>query len=111
MNQSGRGTEYELEVCVFDDASTDSTSEEVLRWKYIFDPEIQLVLVQSEFNKPMGVGFGRNESIKHSSGSYLCFQDVDDIMHPNRISKQLKLCKKYGNETVSFIINQQLLTF
>lgn len=43
------------------------------------------------------VGYGRNKAIAASTGSYLCFQDVDDEMLPGRLLKQYQLAKQYKN--------------
>src|SRR5690606_14661650 len=40
-----------------------------------------------------GCGYSKNRAVEQSTGEYLCFQDADDVMLPNRIELQLKLCK------------------
>ncbi|CAD7931752.1 unnamed protein product [Amoebophrya sp. A25] len=39
-----------------------------------------------------GEGFARNEAVRHAKGDYLCTMDADDLMHPDRIISQYKLC-------------------
>jgi len=46
------------------------------------------------------VGFGRNKAIEASTGTYLCFQDIDDVMLPNRINLQLDAAIKCGPKTI-----------
>jgi len=46
---------YRLEVCVFDDASSDETAEEVEVWRRTFEENgIKLVLVRSLVGHPLG---------------------------------------------------------
>lgn len=46
------------------------------------------------------MGYGRNRAIEASSGNYLCFQDIDDEMLPERILKQYQLAKTYKNAVI-----------
>lgn len=43
------------------------------------------------------MGYGRNRAIEASTGTYLCFQDIDDEMLPERIWKQYNLAKEHKN--------------
>lgn len=55
LRQTGSGDAYRLEVCVFDDASTDSTWDEAVEWVERFQQQgHELVLLRSEFDHPMG---------------------------------------------------------
>lgn len=47
------------------------------------------------------VGFAKNQAIAQCNGKYLCFQDIDDVMHPQRISLQLLEAKKYSNAVIN----------
>ena len=38
------------------------------------------VCSQNDGKSGRGCGFARNRSVLQSSGSYLCFQDADDVM-------------------------------
>lgn len=45
----------------------------------------------------ISVGYGRNRAIEAAKGNYLCFQDIDDEMLPERISQQYNLAQKFQN--------------
>uniref|UniRef100_A0AAZ3PRV4 Glycosyltransferase 2-like domain-containing protein n=1 Tax=Oncorhynchus tshawytscha TaxID=74940 RepID=A0AAZ3PRV4_ONCTS len=38
------------------------------------------------------VGHAKNQAVSQSSGKYLCFQDADDVMMPQRIHLQYEAC-------------------
>lgn len=115
--------DYKVEIVVFDDASSDDTVVQILEWKAKFkEKDMELVLVESDSAKPKGgkllealksfssstkfcvsVGYGRNVAVSRSSGDWLCFQDVDDVMMRDRIQKQLEAGLHLGNNFVSSI--------
>ncbi|CAL8130690.1 unnamed protein product [Orchesella dallaii] len=84
---------FSVEVSVYDDGSTDSSPTMIDKWAKIFNstPGFSFQLSKNDSGSPKGVGFARNETIRQSTGEYLCFCDADDIMEPQRISAQLKL--------------------
>jgi hypothetical protein len=41
-----------------------------------------------------GAGRARNLAICQSSGDFLCFLDADDVMFPDRISRQLEVARR-----------------
>ncbi|XP_037927928.1 UDP-GlcNAc:betaGal beta-1,3-N-acetylglucosaminyltransferase-like protein 1 [Teleopsis dalmanni] len=91
----------QLEVCAFDDCSTDNTVEILKLWRQRFkNVNVPLVIIRNESEKSKGVGYGRNAAIANSTGTYLCFQDVDDIMLPNRILKQYALAKRHQDAII-----------
>ena len=47
-----------------------------------------------------GCGFAKNCCVKQSHGKYLCFQDADDVMYPERIAKQVEVLKNHPNAIV-----------
>ena len=47
-----------------------------------------------------GCGFAKNCCVKQSHGKYLCFQDADDVMYPERIAKQVEVLKEHPNAIV-----------
>jgi hypothetical protein len=90
-----------IEVCVFDDLSTDGTAraaEEVAadctrdfsRWP---GPRTLKIIRGADLgcDHPQGPAFGRNRAVECSSGSYLCLLDADDIALPHRVEAQLAL--------------------
>ncbi|KAL3245875.1 hypothetical protein MRX96_058158 [Rhipicephalus microplus] len=79
-----------LEVSIYDDSSTDGTAELLLEWKTKLESRGFLVRISSgdPGSKPRGVGFAKNAAVRQSKGWYLCFQDIDDVMHPSRVQEQ-----------------------
>lgn len=78
-----------LEICVCNDRSKDDTSELLLKWKEEFSRRhINLNIFENTSEKDGGVGYAKNRAVEISKGEYLCFQDVDDLMLPDRILKQ-----------------------
>lgn len=89
-----------LEVSVWNDASSDGSKEELLRWKRIFkERNIKFVISGVEEN-PLGAGAARNQCVKQCTGTYLCILDADDVCQPTRVERQLKIAKKYKNAIV-----------
>ncbi|XP_066912360.1 queuosine-tRNA galactosyltransferase-like [Clytia hemisphaerica] len=87
-----------LEVSIFDDCSTDDSYKKLLTWKDKFENNgIHVVLSQSQKNEAGGVGFAKNCAISQSSGNFICFLDIDDIMHEKRIELQLSKAKEDTN--------------
>ncbi|EEB11236.1 glycosyltransferase, putative [Pediculus humanus corporis] len=91
-----------IEISVFNDASTDRTSELLLYWEKKISNinNLSLLVQHGNYDYPKGVGFAKNQAIAQCNGKYLCFQDIDDVMHPQRISLQLLEAKKYSNAIV-----------
>ena len=47
-----------------------------------------------------GCGYAKNRAIQQSHGEYLCFQDADDIMYPDRITKELEVLRQHPDSIV-----------
>ena len=47
-----------------------------------------------------GCGFAKNRCVKQSHGEYLCFQDADDVMYPNRIKAQMEVLRSHPTALV-----------
>lgn len=77
-------THKNIEVVCVDDGSTDN-SLSVLNFYSQQDPRIKVITQDNA-----GVSAARNNGIKHSKGSYICFLDSDDFMHPQNIEFQLQ---------------------
>ena len=81
------GQTYEnIEILLVDDASTDSTKEEVRAYENGPRP---LTIIQNQRN--LGPYASRNAALKHAKGDYVAIQDADDISHPRRIEKQARV--------------------
>ena len=95
-----RQTYKNLEVSVWNDASSDGSKEALIRWEKIFmEKKIKFVSSGVEEN-PLGAGAARNRCVKQSTGSYLCILDADDVCQPTRVEKQLEMAKKHKNAIV-----------
>ncbi|XP_063707714.1 UDP-GlcNAc:betaGal beta-1,3-N-acetylglucosaminyltransferase-like protein 1 [Culicoides brevitarsis] len=93
--------DFDIEIVVFDDASKDDTARQISEWKEKFQAKnMELTLVKSDFSSPKGVGYGRNVAVERCKGDWLCFQDIDDVMMPDRIRKQLEAGLQLGNNYI-----------
>lgn len=86
-NQTIFQTLTNVEIVAFNDGSNDNTDELLQRWaQYFKGREINFLITGSE--DPKGVGAAKNGAVRISTGLYLCFQDIDDSMHPDRVLLQ-----------------------
>ena len=86
-------TYSDIEVIVVDDGSTDKTEDIV---KGIGDNRIRYIKLE----KNSGACVARNIGIMNANGSYIAFQDSDDIWHPDKLEKQYQAIKKYNADLV-----------
>lgn len=80
LNQDGLNKEFDLELIVVDDCSTDDTIA-ILKQNNIS--------YLSTADNSGGPNKGRNIALKASSGDYICIADHDDKWEKNRIISQL----------------------
>jgi len=81
-----------LEVSIHDDMSEDKTPQIIREWLSRFaEVGILVKASRNDRSKGRGCGFAKNRAIAQSTGDYLCFQDADDIMAPDRVELQLKV--------------------
>ena len=86
-----------IELSAFDDGSTDGTWSKLQQWQ----PRMQLagigvVLGRSGREMGGGCGYAKNRAVAQSTGEWLCFQDVDDLSLPDRLSSQLEMARAHG---------------
>lgn len=94
-----------LEIVVFDDGSNDRTKQMLNTWAtYFKDSSIEFILTGS--SKSKGVGAAKNGAISASKGQFLCFQDIDDMMHPLRIELQLQAAETNHNAIIGSQISR-----
>lgn len=87
-----------LEVIIVNDGSTDNSL--TIAEKYT--KRYEWIKVLSQENK--GAASARNRAFFHSEGKYIQYFDADDIMHPEKISSQMEILRKYDfNPFVSAI--------
>ena len=96
------------ELILTDDGSTDNSLEIVK--KYLFDSRI--ILISDNENK--GLPFRLNQQITLAKGKYFARMDADDIMHPERILRQVEyletnlLIDVVGSSAYSIDINNNI---
>ena len=81
------------ELLLVDDGSVDGSVEIARSFK---DSRIRLISHATNCGLPRRL----NEIAKMANGAYLFRMDADDLMHPKRIERQLKLLAHSGPETV-----------
>lgn len=91
--QEGRGQQFDLDVVVVDDASTDHTPQVVSQY-----PEARSVRLPVN----QGVSAARNAGIDRSSGTYLAFLDDDDVWLPRKLSSQVAALEAHPEAGVAY---------
>lgn len=76
QTQEGAGDEFDVEVVVVDDASSDGTPEVVRGY-----PGIRVIRLEER----RGAAAARNIAIRASGGEYVAFLDDDDFWLPHRL--------------------------
>lgn len=89
-----------LEVSIFNDGSTDGTISKLEEWRETLREKSISVTIGGHTSKARGVGYAKNQAVEQSSGVYLCFQDIDDVMSPDRVSKQYQAARSEQNSII-----------
>ena len=84
--QAGRGQDFDLEVIVVDDASSDDTPHVVEGY-----PEVRYIRLP----EPRGVSAATNVALRVSRGCYIAFLDDDDVWLEHKLSVQVPLLKAH----------------
>lgn len=74
------------ELLITDDCSTDSTLSIIQHYSNI---DKRICVLKNHTN--LGVAKTRNVSIVNSKGNFIAFLDSDDLWHPTKLEKQIKL--------------------
>ena len=97
-----------LQLSAFDDGSTDGTWSVLQRWVPRLEAAgVHVVLGRSGATTGGGCGFAKNRAVAQSSGAWLCFQDVDDVMRPQRIARQLCEARRHADAIVGSRVERE----
>ena len=80
LAQAGIGEQFDVEIIVVDDASTDATGEVIRRY-----PQIRYLRQPTR----RGVSAAKNAGLRASTGDYVSFLDADDTWLPEKLRLQL----------------------
>lgn len=92
-----------FELIVVNDASTDTTEEDL---KQITDP--RLIIITNKKNQ--GSGGARNTGIKSARGKWIAFLDHDDQWMPNKLVRQLYYMENIATDCPASVTDYLLLT-
>lgn len=90
----------EKQISIFNDRSTDRSKEIIEKWITRFRDRGWGCVYSDNPSPTGGCGYAKNKAIQQSHGEYLCFQDADDIMYPDRITKELEVLKQHPDSIV-----------
>jgi glycosyltransferase involved in cell wall biosynthesis len=86
FSQWGLGVEFDLDVIVVDDGSTDSTAAVLAEFT-----EVRCLRLSSH----RGASAARNAGIEASRGTFVCFLDDDDVWLPGRLRLQIPVLERH----------------
>ena len=99
-NQVGINKEFEIELLVVDDQSTDTTREILARLNQPF--------LVNEANSG-GPNAGRNKGLRNASGDFIAIMDHDDEWMPDRIQKVLPYLDKAPIVSAGYILRDSAM--
>lgn len=94
-SQEGEGFDFEIELIVVDDCSTDSTPQILKR--------LGIKYLSTEYNSG-GPNKGRNMGLKRATGNYIAFIDHDDYWEAEKTRIQLRYARTYPIVTCGYRI-------
>ena len=80
-------------ISIFNDRSTDKSKDIILKWIDHFREKGVACVYSENKESTGGCGFAKNRCVEQSHGEYLCFQDADDVMYPDRIKAQMEVLR------------------
>src|SRR5436190_20057932 len=83
-----RQTQADLELLIIDDASTDGSSAIIRSFS---DPRVRVITHQ----RNLGLVASLNDGLDQARGRYVARMDADDVMHPQRLEKQLRYLEEH----------------
>src|ERR1700749_4297978 len=89
-------TYEDWEMIAWDDCSKDESADIVAGYS---DPRIRYSL--SPADEPLGAA--RNRAIALARGDWLAFLDQEDVLHPDKLCRQLALVQTSGSDSVAML--------
>ncbi|UJR36598.1 hypothetical protein I4U23_029318 [Adineta vaga] len=89
-----------IELSIYNDGSSDESLNVIERWRNRLEMKYKLIICGHKDEEARGVGYGKNRAVQNSSGRFLCFQDADDLMCPNRIQKQYCVALNQSDDAI-----------
>ncbi|CAF2003217.1 unnamed protein product [Rotaria magnacalcarata] len=89
-----------IELSIYDDGSSDESLCVIEQWRKRLELKYKLIINGHEDSEARGVGYGKNRAVQYSSGRFLCFQDADDLMCPNRIHEQYRVAINENDDAI-----------
>lgn len=103
-------TDFDFEILIHDDASTDKTADIIKEYEALF-PKIIKPIYQSENQYSKGIGVSANFNFPRAKGKYIALCEGDDYwIDPYKLQKQvdfLEVNSDYGLVCTDFSILEQ----
>jgi len=93
LAQEGSGEQFDIEVLVIDDGSTDETPDLVSRY-----PGVRYI----RRTENHGTSAARNAGLKDAKGQYVAFLDDDDVWLPWKLRRQVELLETHPEIGVAY---------
>ena len=97
MAQEGIGTEFEIEILVIDDGSTDRTPDLVRAY-----PDVHYYRGEES----RGTSAARNRGVTEARGQYVAFLDDDDTWLPWKLRRQIAVLQR--DEQIGLVYGQEI---
>ncbi len=90
-----RQTFQDFELIIIDDASTDDSPKIIRKYKKKYPHKIRLITMKTNIN--YGGDGCANKGIQAAKGEFIARMDADDVSHPTRFEKQVRVLKHDHN--------------